>query len=170
MYIKLVRVKISTLLILAGIFWFSSVENVLSQHSAAEQAVLKVIEQLFEGMYQADSAAVADILHEEGTIISRRYSDSGEAQLAFTANTSFTNRIGSWKAGSVKERFWDANVMVDDGIAMVWTPYDLHVDGAFSHCGVDLFSLVNTADGWKVASITYNVKEEPCEIPDLGDE
>lgn len=157
-------------ILFAGVLWFGLIENALSQHTDGEKEVLQVVERLFEGMYQADSAAVADILHESGTIISRRYSDTGEVELTFTANESINDRIGSWNEKSIRERFWDAKVMIDDGIAMVWAPYDVHVDGTFSHCGIDLFSMVKTPEGWKVASITYNVKEKPCKAPAMDEE
>lgn len=47
-------------------------------------------------------------------------------------------------------------------------PYDLHVDGNFSHCGTNLISLVKADDGWKITDITYNVRREECEDSPLG--
>ena len=44
---------------------------------------------------------------------------------------------------------------------MIWTPYDFHIDGRFSHSGVDVFTVVRTADGWRIASIAYTVDREP---------
>ena len=43
---------------------------------------------------------------------------------------------------------------------MVWTPYDFHIDGRFSHSGIDVFTVVRTADGWRIASIAYTVDRE----------
>lgn len=63
---------------------------------------------------------------------------------------------------------WDAQVLLDENIAMAWTYYDLHVDGQFSHCGINLVSLIKTDDGWKISDITYNVKREQCEESPLG--
>ena len=47
---------------------------------------------------------------------------------------------------------------------MIWTPYDFHIDGAFSHSGVDVFTLLRTPAGWRVASISYTV--DPEQRPD----
>jgi len=45
---------------------------------------------------------------------------------------------------------------------VVWAAYDFHLDGAFSHCGIDNFSLVKIGEEWKVVSLTYTVEMEGC--------
>ncbi len=60
------------------------------------------------------------------------------------------------------ERMWEPVAMVHERIAMVWTPYDFWVNGAWSHCGIDIFTLVDTEDGWRISSITYTVEREGC--------
>ncbi|MDA1334121.1 MAG: hypothetical protein O2797_07860, partial [Bacteroidetes bacterium] len=60
------------------------------------------------------------------------------------------------------ERMFESTVHIQDGIAMIWADYDFHVNGTFSHCGVDTFSLVKTPEGWKVASLIYTVQQEGC--------
>jgi hypothetical protein len=66
------------------------------------------------------------------------------------------------------ERMWDARVLIHGRIAVLWTPYDFHRDGKFSHCGVDAFSLVKTDDGWKIAGFIYTVEPEGCRPSPLG--
>ena len=63
---------------------------------------------------------------------------------------------------------WDPMVQVQDRVAMVWAPYDFHLDGEFSHCGIDVFTLLKGAEGWQVTSITYNVVREGCPPSPLG--
>jgi len=50
----------------------------------------------------------------------------------------------------------------------VWTPYDFWVDGKFSHCGIDIFDLVKTAEGWKISGATYTVERTGCAASPLG--
>jgi hypothetical protein len=66
------------------------------------------------------------------------------------------------------ERMWDPTVLVQDRVAVVWTPYDFHLSGEFSHCGIDVFTMLKSAAGWKVVSITYNVVREGCPPSPLG--
>jgi hypothetical protein len=43
-----------------------------------------------------------------------------------------------------------------------WAPYDFHLDGKLSHCGIDSFGLVRGADGWRIAGISYTVQKTGC--------
>jgi hypothetical protein len=65
------------------------------------------------------------------------------------------------------ERMWEPVALVHERIAMVWTPYDFWVNGAWSHCGIDIFTLIETEDGWRISSITYTVEMEGCPDPPL---
>ncbi len=62
------------------------------------------------------------------------------------------------------ERGWDPTVMVSGTIAVVWYPYDIYVDGQWSHCGIDVFNMIRTDAGWRIAVLQYNVQQPPeCE-------
>lgn len=58
------------------------------------------------------------------------------------------------------ERAWDSTVHLQGRLAAVWTPYDFHLNGKFSHSGIDVFTLVKTDDGWKIVSLAYSVEPE----------
>jgi len=59
-------------------------------------------------------------------------------------------------------------VLIHKEIAVVWTKYDFHREGKFSHCGVDAFNLIKTQEGWKISGIFYTVEKEGCEEGPLG--
>lgn len=71
-------------------------------------------------------------------------------------------------SGRFEERMWAPQAHVQGRLATVWAPYDFHVDGAFSHCGIDTFSLVRMAHDWKVFSIAYTVVREGCPESPMG--
>lgn len=63
----------------------------------------------------------------------------------------------------IVERGFDPEVRVSGTIAMVWYPYDLYIDGEWSHCGVDVFTLAHTGDaGWRIASLAWSVEQPPA--------
>lgn len=71
--------------------------------------------------------------------------------------------------GDIVERGFDPDVRVSGTIAMVWYPYDLYIDGEWSHCGVDVFTMAHTPDaGWRIVSIGWSVEQPPAcrEHPD----
>jgi hypothetical protein len=47
---------------------------------------------------------------------------------------------------------------------MVWLPYDLYLDGKWSHCGVDVFTLVRQEGAWRIATMAWSAEQPPvCE-------
>lgn len=134
-----------------------------AQDQNEKNAVLETVQRVFDAMAEADSAKAASVFVDGG----HTFRVDEEGNLALSENSSFTQSIGNFEQ-EVIERMWDAKVLIDDNIAMAWTPYDLHVDGQFSHCGTNLISLIKTGDGWKITDITYNVKKEQCEESPLG--
>jgi hypothetical protein len=44
----------------------------------------------------------------------------------------------------------------------VWTPYELEVEGIFSHCGVNSFQLIRINEQWKITQITDTRRKEDC--------
>lgn len=99
-------------------------------------------------------------------IYSVREGEGGPALRAVT-RAAFLESLGG-EDQELLERMWDPTVQVQDPVAMVWTPYDFHLNGEFSHCGIDVFTMLNGAEGWQVTSITYNVVREECPPSPLG--
>ena len=63
---------------------------------------------------------------------------------------------------------WAPVVQVQGRIASVWTPYDFHIDGRFSHCGIDTITLLRTDAGWRIAGLLYTVQRTGCAPSPLG--
>ena len=83
------------------------------------------------------------------------------------SDTGYLETLGKHKE-AFRERIWDARVTVQGNLAQVWAPYDFHLDGKLSHCGIDSFSLVRKADGWRVAGVSYTVQKAGCAPSPLG--
>ena len=66
------------------------------------------------------------------------------------------------------ERIWEPVVELRGRIGMVWAPYDFHVDGELTHCGIDVLAFLKMEGGWKVTSITYNMERDDCPVSPLG--
>jgi hypothetical protein len=63
---------------------------------------------------------------------------------------------------SFTERGFDATARVQDRAAQVWMPYDLYVGDAWSHCGVDTFTLMKVEGRWRVAALIYTIEQPPA--------
>jgi hypothetical protein len=138
-----------------------------AERTEDERAVLDTVQRFFETMTAHDRAGATEVLDPEGDFVSVRWSDTGEALVRRAPNADYLASLDV-DSQTFLERMWDAEVMIHGPIAVVWTPYDFHVDGAFSHCGVDAFQLLRTEAGWVITGGTYTVERTGCPESPLG--
>jgi hypothetical protein len=60
------------------------------------------------------------------------------------------------------ERLGATTVHVDGPLAVVWAEYSFYAGTKFSHCGVNAFQLVKTADGWRILALTDTRQRTGC--------
>ena len=134
-----------------------------SPPSSEKKAVIATAERFFHALAAKDSAAARAVMMPEGRFFSVREDGSIRSQ----THLEFFDRIAS-ETSDFLERMWEPTVLVHGPIAVLWTPYDFHRNGQFSHCGIDAFSLIKTNDGWKIAGTVYTVEPTGCEPSPLG--
>ena len=130
------------------------------------EAVIARVQAFFDAMTERDLDAMRDLLTDDGILYGYRETPDG-LRLARIPHRDYIDGLGSGRARLV-ERFWQPQVLLHDRMAVVWTPYDLYVDGAFSHCGIDSFSFLKTEAGWKIAGIVFSMETDGCEPGPLG--
>jgi hypothetical protein len=144
--------------------------NVAAQTKQAEgddkAAVVAIVQKFFDTMASRDVEGARGVLMAEGRMFSLR-DQNGQPVARASAVEDYLKSLGDRKQDS-RERMWNPEVRVNGGVASLWTPYDFWIDGKFSHCGVDSFDLLKTADGWKIASVTYTIERTGCAPSPLG--
>ncbi len=132
---------------------------------AEEDQVLAAVQAFFDGLAAGPEALHATLL-DEGSVTRLRERDG---VLEWSIQTfAELGAAGGDNETRLLERMWDATVLVHGPLAQVWTPYDFYVNGEFSHCGVDSFTLIKTTDGWTVAGVAYTVEPTGCTPSPLG--
>ncbi len=63
----------------------------------------------------------------------------------------------------IEEHPLSFEIKIHNDIAVAWVPYTLSLSGKFSHCGVDVFTLLKTSDGWKIVNASYSVEPNGCD-------
>lgn len=66
------------------------------------------------------------------------------------------------------ERFWDEELVVIGPFATFIAAYDFWIDGEFSHCGSDVFDLVNVEGKWKIGNMKFTIIRDGCPPSPLG--
>ena len=129
-------------------------------------AVIAVVQRLFDAMASRDTAAARSLLLPGSRVISIRPGSAGVAPRVQTDSAFIRSLAVSREA--LLERMWNPIVRVHGPLAEVWTPYDFHRDGRFSHCGVDSIALMRGQNGWQIVSIAYTVEPTGCAPSPLG--
>jgi len=125
-------------------------------------AVLAVADAALEAITAEDWEAFTDLMIDRAISVSTS-----------TASVDLITR-DAWLArppgGDIVERGFDPEVRVSGTIASVWYPYDFYLDGEWSHCGVDVFTLAYTGEtsGWRIAALAWSREQPPAcrEHPD----
>jgi aryl carrier-like protein len=133
-------------------------------YSAEQRQALAAVDALFAAMGQHDVNAARRLILPDAHFAVLL----PDGKVRIEPDTAFLDTLGKHKEAFL-ERIWNAQVTVQGNLAQVWAPYDFHLDGKLSHCGIDSFSLMRTADGWRVAGISYTVQKTGC-VPSPLDE
>lgn len=134
--------------------------------TSEEKAVLSVIDRFFSCMTTRDSSGMAAILEPDGIFTITEIGPKARAP-RFITNKDYLARVKKG-SGTLLERYWDPTVRMDSALAVVSCPYDFHFDGVFSHCGLDVFTLVKRDDQWRIAGCAYSMRKEGCLPGPLG--
>jgi len=118
-------------------------------------AALAVVQGLFDAMATRDVAKAAAITVPEGVFVVTSSVDGARRQRV-TGLAAFLDQLGSGTS-RLDERFTQPpTVLVDGDVAVVVGPYEFRIDGALSHTGVDVLTLIRTDDGWKLTGGVYS--------------
>ncbi len=156
--------KLGATLLLAAVT--TTAPAYLAAQEDAEAGAVAAVQALFDAMAGRDGEAIRDLL-TDGAVFTATAETADGVQVRESTGAEFAASIGQ-PGPALLERMWEPHVMVQGPLAVVWTPYDFHVDGEFSHCGIDAVSLAKTAAGWKISSIAYTRERDGCAPSPLG--
>jgi len=128
---------------------------------AEEKAVIAVADSVLAALSSGDNATLTR-LTLDSAVVGGAGLRGGVERLSLRSWRLYTNRQGP---ASFIERGFDATARVQDRVAQVWMPYDLYVRDnvdTWSHCGVDIFTLMKADGHWRVAALIYTIEQPPA--------
>ncbi len=125
--------------------------------SAAQRDVLGTVDALFDAMARHDVDASRKLILPGASFVVVK----PDGTVAIEHDSDYLDSLTTHKE-AFRERIWHAQVTVQGDIAQVWAPYDFHLDGKLSHCGIDSFSMLRSNGHWRVASVSYTVQKVGC--------
>jgi hypothetical protein len=123
-----------------------------------EADVLALADLALQRITEEDFVGLTDLMLDTGMAYSASVS---EGQYQIRSRTFAEQRAAVIDADYV-ERGFDPTVLVSGPVATVWYPYDFYEDGTWSHCGVDVFNMVRSDDGWRIASMMWSSEQPPA--------
>src|SRR5687767_14450290 len=131
-----------------------------AQDSAEHRAALAVTDAALAAITQGDMTAFTDLMLPEALDFP---TGTRDGVTRYRVRTRAEQRA-STPPGKITERGFRPEVRVNGPVAMVWYPYDLYINGKWSHCGVDVFTLIRNDGQWRIASMAWSAEQPPaCE-------
>ena len=126
-----------------------------------KEAVMTTVQTFFSAMSARDTSLTRALFLPEGQYFSIK-EDSSHVSIRNTTRAEYVNSLAS-SSDHWLEKMREPEVLIHDRVAILWTKYDFYRNGKWSHCGVDAFSLLKTAQGWKIVGFIYTVEHIDCD-------
>lgn len=124
--------------------------------------VRKTVDLLFDGMRAGDSTLLQKAFNPDCSLTSFSRNEKDSVTIHKSDAASFIKAAGKPHKEKWDERIYDVKIRVDDLMATVWAPYKFYLGDKFSHCGVNVFTLIKTEGGWKIYDIKDTRRKTAC--------
>jgi hypothetical protein len=136
--------------------------SISTKAQSAEDSVKAVVNALFDGMKQADGAKVRNCFDDSAILQTIGRTKDGKVMVRNEKVSEFAEFVGKQQKGVADERISFETIRIDGAMAIAWTPYEFYYNGTFSHCGVNMFQLVNFNGQWKIHFLIDTRRKEGC--------
>ncbi|MCE7073393.1 nuclear transport factor 2 family protein [Dyadobacter sp. CY327] len=124
--------------------------------------IMSTVNALFDGMREGDSTKVRNAFALGSTMMSVPENPKDSIAIKKSSIDGFVKAVGKPHSEKWDEQIYKVNISVDGPMAIVWAPYKFFLGEKFSHCGVNVFTLIKIANTWKITSITDTRRKEGC--------
>lgn len=125
-----------------------------------KKMILEKVNQFFQALETQDTFLLKSIVLLDGQTLS--ISTTAEAESIRIR--AFKDRLKSFSDPNrvIHEKMLSAEIKIHGKIAMAWVPYTLSINDKFDHCGIDVFTLFKTKDGWKINTLAFSQEPDVC--------
>ena len=130
----------------------------------AEAGAVATIAALFDAMRTSDAEAMRGLFADDVAGFPTSYVDQeNDPAIRFGELDSFLESVGGAEPGSLDEQFVVRDVIIDDNLVTVVTPYTFTYQGNLSHCGVNVFLVARQGGDWKIAGLADTRRRGGCD-------
>lgn len=136
--------------------------SVAQSDSLERVAITQAIDDLFDGMREADTVKVKNVMHSNARLITT-FLKYGENEMLEEDLSKFIEAIGRERTDLWDERISNLEVQINQGLAQVWMDYSFYINDELSHCGVNAMQLVKSNGEWKIIHLMDTRKRKGCD-------
>ncbi|MCG9972080.1 nuclear transport factor 2 family protein [Christiangramia crocea] len=131
---------------------------------AQRQTPRELVDDFFEAFHAQDTTELKTFAHEGARLESVSIDAEGSTKLITGDYSKFLKGIASIPADATfEEKLHEFRVEENGPLATVTTPYSFYYNGAFSHCGVNSFQLVQFNGKWKIVYLIDTRTTQDCD-------
>jgi hypothetical protein len=123
--------------------------------------VIAVVNKLFDKMAEHKPAEIVALHTPEAQLVALIRQPNGTSRIQTFKTEQFSKNFAV-KRGEIEELMYGHQIQVHGDLALVSGRYVFFVNGKISHCGVNAFHLVRTADGWRIGGASSTIEPGGC--------
>lgn len=127
-----------------------------------EADVRAAITALFDAMRTRDGDAVRRAFTDDARLQTVAGRPDGTVELRTDAVENFATAVAAPSDQVWDERIDQWHIRVDGALAVATTDYSFFLGERFSHCGINAFQLLRTAEGWKIFQLVDTRRRAGC--------
>lgn len=137
--------------------------NLSAQEENEQQSPKQFVQKFFKAFHAQDTVALKNMATEDLKLQSVSINAEGKTILSTDDYSKFLKSIASIPSETkFEERLLDFKIEENGALATVSTPYEFYVNGNFSHCGVNNFTLVKLDENWKIVHL-IDTRNKNCD-------
>lgn len=131
--------------------------------STAQDTPSDVVSSFFSAMTASDTSSLRAMLDRDAVLQS-----AAMGRVSMSTGDDLIRGVAALPGGSLDERIYNLETLIDGALASVTMDYVLYINGTFSHCGVNVFTLALIDETWRIIHITDSRHPQPC-VPNPRD-
>ena len=146
------------------VLFFLLISATTSFSQSDNDEIMKVVNGLFSAMRASNAQGIVDCFTDAASMQSMSNGKDGKVLFSTFLVADFASGMSKRAVGSADERVLTRglSININNGLASAWVPYEFYLDKKFSHCGIDIFTLVKKDGQWKISNLTYNMIKDGC--------
>jgi hypothetical protein len=126
-------------------------------------AVKDAIEGFFEAFHQQDSTRMKAYMANDVVLQTTGRNQEGKTQFrSQPIERLYESIVSIPDSVAFEEKLTSWNIQIDRTMANAWVGYEFWYNGAFSHCGINSFQLVNFDGEWKIIYLIDTRGRQGC--------